>query len=563
MNRETFFQNDYKVVKYLISIRRIVYNIKAIMIPACRKRGKNRMQTEKITALYARFSHDEAVQSQDSNSIAHQKELLSEYANAHGFTNCRFYIDDGISGTTFDRPDFKRMVSDMENGLIGTVIVKDLSRLGRNYLVVGQYTEMIFPENNVSFIAISDNEDSANGLSDLIPFSNLMNDRYARDISKKVKAMFQQKGNSGKHLAVSPPYGYKRDSLNKELWIVDEYAAKVVKRIFDMYISGDGITKIAKILSEEKIKRPSSYKFNEISEEMYDWKPETINSMVVNQAYCGDTVNFRTYTLSYKNRKKIYNSPENYKIFYDTHPAIINRETFEKAQERYAKRLRRKKSEKDALFSGYLYCKDCKARLHVYSCGKKTNIAYECSSYRKRRNPCSSHKIYEDVLIKYVLEQIQLMHEKMKDDLPAFKKMVGGHLNSNNKSALQKIKEEISAAQNRIAEISSYVQALFESKVRNEITPDVFGSLSKKYMDEKSELNNKISNLILQEANLKTENTKLNRLFANAKKYDSISELTPEVLRDFVDHIEIEKYFGKGHTPNIEIFYVGVGLFNL
>lgn len=524
------------------------------------------MQTEKITALYARFSHDESSSGQDSNSITHQKELLAEYANTHGFINYRFYVDDGYSGVNFERPEFKRLIADMENGLIGTIIVKDMSRLGRNYLMVGQYTEIIFPENDVRFIAISDNVDSAEGLSDLIPFSNLINEWYAKDISKKMRAMMQQKGNSGKHLSSTPPYGYKKDPNDKEKWIIDEYAAEVVRQIYEMYISGKGMSKIADFLSDEKILRPYAYKYKIDGDSIYDWRDDTVRSILTNQAYCGDTVNFRFHRVSYKSSQIVKNPPELQKVFYDTHPAIIDRDTFEQVQQRFQKRLRRKKVKIDALFSGYIYCKDCKSRCHVFRRSTKKNIvAYECSSYRKRKRTCTYHQIDESVLQKYVLEQIQSLCDKIKGDLPSFKAKVQAKSASDKNVSRKRIQEELSAAQNRITEIDGYVQALFESKVRNEISTEVFGNLSKNYMDEKSKLNSRISDLILEESKLKEENSKINQLYLAAEKYDCITELTSDVLQDFVERIEIgerPKKSQKSQKQEIDLYFLGVGIVN-
>lgn len=521
------------------------------------------IQTGKITALYARFSHDEGNSGHDSNSIANQKELLAEYANTHGFINHQFYTDDGYSGTNFERPAFQKMMTDVENGLIGTIIVKDMSRLVRNYLMVGQYTEIIFPEYNVRFVAISDNVDSAEGLSDLIPFSNLINEWYAKDISKKMRAMITQKGNSGRRLCSRAIYGYMKSPEDKEKWIIDEYAASVVRRIYELYISGNGVSRIANILRDEKIQRPFVYLYQKESDTPYEWTGATITVIITNREYCGDTVNFKTHKPSYKSKKIIKNPPELQRVFLDTHPAIIDRVIFEKAQNRYAKRCRKKKSKtKDTLFTGYVYCKDCKSRFHVFRHKARGNmiVSYECSGYRKQQKKCTYHRIDEDALKQCVLQKIKLMWYEAKSDIRSFKAKVRKRLNADETASRSKIQSEIDAAQTRIAEIDKYVQGLFEAKVRNEIDSDIFGSLSKTYTEEKAELNAKIADLILQENSAKDAYQKINRLYEAIEKYDSITELTPEVLSDFVDRIEVGEHLKGTKEQKIDVFFVGVGL---
>lgn len=526
------------------------------------------MQTGKITALYARFSHDENNTGRDSNSIAHQKEMLAEYANTHGFVNHRFYVDDGFSGVSFERPAFKQLVADIESGLIETLIVKDMSRLGRNYLMVGQYTEIIFPEYDVRFIAIGDNVDSAEGLSDLIPFSNLINEWYAKDISKKMRSMITQKGNSGKRLTTQVIYGYMKSPEDKSKWIIDEYAAGVVRRIYDMYLSGKGAYVIAKIFQKEKILTPRAYHKPDSTDSPYAWSGSTVTTILTKREYCGDTVNFRMHRISYKNKKIVWNPPEMQKVFPNTHPAIIDRETFNKVQLRYAQHYRKQNREQIHLFSGFLFCKECKSRLyvfrHIYH-GEKI-VSYECSTYRKQKNKCTYHRIDESVLQQYVLEQIRLLWYEAKADMQSFKKKVRKKLNADESVSRVQIRKDIESIQKRISEIDKYVQGLFEARVRGEIDSDTFGSLSKTYMEEKSELNEKVAELILKESKEKNVNCKVNVLFDAIERYDSISELTPNVLKDFIDHIEIgecDKSLPKAkRKQEIDVYFIGLGLMN-
>lgn len=532
------------------------------------------MQTEKIHALYTRFSHDENFGG-DSNSVTHQKELLAEYANNHGFTNYRFYVDDGYTGVNFDRPAFQQMMSDIEQGIVGTVIVKDLSRLGRNYLMVGQYTEMVFPSYNVRFIAISDNIDSDEGLNDLMPFNNLINEWYSRDISKKMRAMIQQKGTSGKRLCTRPIYGYMLDPTDPEKWVIDEYAANIVRRIYAMYLSGMGVTQIARTFTKEKIQRPSVYLHQETRygysiDRQYEWCETTIISFLTKPEYCGDTVNFRTKRMSYKNKKMVQNPEDEWLVFKDTHPAIIDRDTFAKAQEIYSRRYKRiVPIPETTLFSGIIYCLDCKGRTHVkrYRGRKESSIGYECANYRKRQNSCFYHHIAHSELENYVVHQLELLFDMVKHREDEFRAMVNKKLSDSSTASLREIKAEIENSNARIVEIDKYIQGLFESKMRGEIDGDVFGNLSKTYTDEKTALKKRITDLIVAESKAKETAHEVRRFYSALEKYDKFDGLTPDLLRDLVDRIEIgsctqaEKKNGK--VRKIVIYYVGIGALEL
>ena len=529
------------------------------------------MQTEKIHALYARFSHDENY-GNDSNSVAHQKELLIDYANTHGFTNYRLYVDDGYTGVNFDRPDFQRMLTDIEQGLVGTVIVKDLSRLGRNYLMVGQYTEMVFPSFDVRFIAINDNIDSDEGMNDLMPFNNLINEWYSRDISKKMRAMIQQKGQSGKRLCTKPIYGYKRDPDDKEKWLIDEYAAGIVRRIYAMYLSGMGVTAIAHTLRDEKILRPSVYLHEETRygyslDRQYEWVDTTITSFLTKPEYCGDTVNFRIHRISYKNKKIVKTPPEQQMIFKDTHPAIIDRDTFAKAQEIYARRYHRQAIiAAPPMFSGLVFCLDCKGRTHVKRSRKRpeSGTGYECATYHKRVNGgCFYHYITHKEISNYVTHQFELLFEQAKHHEEDFKAMISKKLSDSSDISLREIKAEIETANARIMEIDKYIQALFESKMRGEIDGDVFGSLSKTYNDEKTALKRRVTELIVAEGKAKESAHDVRRFYTALAKYDRFNELNAEILHDLVDRIEIGSLTAKerkaGKVRKIVIYYIGIG----
>lgn len=370
----------------------------------------------RITALYCRLSRDDELEG-ESNSITNQKSILSKYAKDNGLTNTRFYVDDGYSGTNFNRPDFQRMLADINSGSIGTIIVKDMSRLGRDYLRVGMFTEITFPEANVRFIAINDGVDSECATdNDFTPFRNIINEWYAKDTSKKIKAVFKAKGMSGKPLCTKPPYGYMKDPSDKSRWIIDEEAADIVRKIFSLCIKGFGPKQIANILTEQGIETPYLYsqrnglplpakgEFPEI------WSCQTVMNMLENQNYIGNTVNFKTYRRSYKQKKILYNSKDSWVIFENTHEAIIDKETFDIVQRiREGRRRTVNKREEENIFAGLLFCADCGQKLYITRRAvDNRNSYYNFSTYRKRKKGlCTAHQICVSVLENAVLADLQ------------------------------------------------------------------------------------------------------------------------------------------------------------
>ncbi len=504
------------------------------------------MQTGKITALYVRFSYDDGIDA-ESGSIEHQKSLLKSYAESNGFTNLAFYSDDGYTGTNFARPDFQRMMSDVKCGLVGTVIVKDMSRLGRNYLLVGQYVEMEFPKYNVRFIAISDNVDSAKGMNDLLPINNLMNEWYSRDISKKVRSMIRQKGNSGQSITSKLPYGYRRSAENKDEWIIDEFAADVVRRIFDLYLNKSlGVQEISRILEADKVPIPHYHRLlaNGVevdADKMYKWNYSVVRDILLRQEYVGDTVNFRFEIKSYKDKRKVKNSADKIRIFPDTHPAIIDRDTFQKVQDKYEKSVRHRKSKHDYTFSDYLYCMDCHAKMYgkqSQSKGNSIQPAYECSDYRKGKG-CCFHGVPEVYLEREVLTKIQNVLAYAKSNPTEFRRKVQAVLDEQSDDSKAVMKKEIENAQARVSEIDKYIQGLFEAKVRGEIDGTLFASLKKNYDVEKEQLNAVSSELMMKLGKEYKTNEKVQLLYSAIRKYDAVTQLTPEVLTDFLEKIEV------------------------
>lgn len=532
------------------------------------------MQTAaNVTALYCRLSNDDDLQG-ESNSIIHQKEILSDYAAKHGFENCRYYVDDGISGTTFERPDFKRMIADIESGIVKRVIVKDLSRFGRDYVMTGYYTEIVFHQYDVHFIAITDNVDTEIGLgSEFMPFHNLMNEWYARDISKKQKAVLQNKGNSGKRLSSNPIYGYNKDENGQ--WVVDEEAAKIVQLIFRLFVEEHkGVQYIANTLFANKVKSRTAHrgcirKGSYAERNPYIWNTVMIGEILDHQEYCGDTVNFRTTKKSYKSKKITKNSRDDYKIFPDTHEAIISREVFKKAQELRDGRQRHVYIREPALFSGIAYCSDCGRKVYLRrSKNEKMPDYYICSGYSKQIKECTSHYIREKKLSEIVLKRIQSVFHKAKSDEEEMKKEINSQILKTNNSRLNEIQKEIKKSEADIEELQEMLHNLYKDKISGNVSQEVFYLLSAENAKKQNADRAKIAELSQESAEIRKSNQDVNRFFAVVAKYDCIDELTYDVLHDFVSKVVIHEGTpadGKRRIKEyvVDIYFVGVGLINL
>lgn len=526
-----------------------------------------------VTALYARLSKDDDLVG-DSNSIVHQKEILAKYAKEHGFTNIEFYVDDGFSGTNFNRPDFQRMMADAEEGKISTVIVKDMSRFGRDYIMVGYYTEIYFSNLDIRFIAINDNVDSnIQTENDLTPFKNVFNEWYARDTSKKIRAVFKAKGNSGKHLTTNPPFGYKKDPNDKDKWIIDDEAAATVRRIFQMYVDGYRISEIGHKLTEEKVETPILYymnrgiKTNARSEYPEIWDLMSIKYILSQTAYAGHTVNFQTAVKSYKTKKQV-NLPRNqWVIFRNTQEAIIDEKTFETVQQmRKVKRARTKYNEPN-MFSGLLYCADCGNHLTIQRVARNRKMDnFSCATYRKKKKGlCSCHRILVSDLETIVKEDLQkvceyvFLHEKeFTDEYLSGSKKETAKFQSKTKAELKRLSE-------RQEEIGKIIRKLYEDNVNGRITDERFDFLAKSYEDEGNDLKTKIQELKNALASSVQDEEKLSKFLKVVKSYTKIEELTPEILNSFIEKIyigETEKYDGR-KMQEVEIIYKFVGAMNL
>ena len=497
---------------------------------------------DNITALYARLSQEDALDG-ESNSIANQKKILLKYATDNGFPNPTFFIDDGVSGVTFDRPGWNEMIRLSEAGKVKTVIVKDMSRMGRDYLKVGYYTESFFAERDIRYIAINDGVDSEKGDNEFTPFRNLFNDFYARDTSKKIRAVMRSKGNAGEHLCTNPPYGYRKYPDDKKKWIVDEEAAAVVKKIFDLCIAGKGPMQIAKALTADKVLTVKAYYAKRdgkaMPDNLYRWDYKSIAGILERPEYTGCTVNFKTYSKSHKLKKRLQNAPENYRIFPNTQPAIIEEQVFERVQELRANKRRPTKTGRQGLFSGLLYCADCGEKLYFCTTNSFTpkQEHYVCSNYKSNTGTCSAHFIREETLKLFVLQRIFDVTAMFFDDIQSFQNMVYQQRFEEAEKAVKRQKKELEQARKRIAELDRIFKRIYEDDINGTISHERFLKLSAEYEAEQKELTEFVK---VEQAAVDTyeqDRTDFDSFAAVIRKYVGIRELTPTIVNEFVKKI--------------------------
>ena len=538
-----------------------------------RQPNMNAALEEKITALYCRLSRDDELQG-DSNSIKNQKAILQKYAEDNGFKNLHFFVDDGFSGTNFDRPDFQKMIAEMDEGNVATIIVKDMSRLGRDDLKVGYYTEVAFPEADVRFIAINNGVDSANQQdSDFTPFLNIINEWYAKDTSKKIRAVFKAKGESGKPLCTNPPYGYVKDPQDKLHWIIDEDAAEVVKEIFRLCMQGLGPTQIAKELTKRKILCPTAH-FKEIGlnpgyvpTNPYAWQSRTIADILAKQEYLGHTVNFKSHKKSYKSKKKIQNEPSEWQIFENTHDAIIEKETFAIVQRIRDGRRKVSRLGDMGMLSGMMFCADCGNKLYqVRGKGWEHDKEYfVCATYRKVKGGCSSHQIRNVVVEQLLLQDLQRVTSFAREHEAEFLQLITSNSEKELNKELKDSHKEYEQAKARISKLDTIIQRLYEDNVEGKISDERFMKMSATYEAEQKELTARVTDLQDFIDHAKEKSLNAEHFLSLVRKYTDIKELDAEIIREFVEKIIVfkaEKIDGH-RTQRIQIVYNCIGAVEL
>ncbi len=505
--------------------------------------------SDKITALYCRLSQDDMLAG-ESNSITNQKAILLKYAQDNGFSNPQFYVDDGFSGTNFNRPDFMRMMEDVKSGKIGTIITKDLSRFGRDYLMTGQYIEMVLPDYDVRYIAINDNVDTFKSENELMAFKNIFNDWFARDTSKKIKAVFKAKGMSGKHLS-SPIYGYMRSETDKNLWVIDEETASVVRKIFKLCIDGYGPTQIARILTEEGIPTPTAYAKSKgrnaghPNAKLYRWGEQTIDHILEKAEYAGHTVNFRTHIKSYKSKKRIDNPKEEWVIFENTHEPIISQHDYDLVQELRKNKRRVQRCGEVNPFSGMVYCADCGSKMYLCR-SKYLNDDQEhlkCSTYAGDKESCTAHYIRTVVLREIVLKELNRLLVTVKENEDMF---VCEAMNSSAEkhfSEVKRARKMLAQAEKRFSELDKLFTRLYEDNVSGKISDERFAMMSKIYEDEQGKLKQAVNEFTKFIETNEQKHTDVEQFLKIVRNRTELKELTPEIMHEFIEKIV-------GHAPD-------------
>ena len=528
-------------------------------------------KNDKITALYCRLSRDDELQG-DSNSIINQKAILQKYADDNGFGNTMFFVDDGYSGTNFDRPDWERLIALAEDGKIGTVIVKDMSRLGRDYLKVGYYTEVFFPGLDIRFIAINNGVDSANQQdSDFTPFLNIINEWYAKDTSKKIRAVFKAKGQSGKPLCTNPPYGYIKAPEDKSRWIIDPEAAEVVREIFSLCVKGYGPTQIAKELTRRQIENPVAHARRQgltlpaktLDDNPCSWHDSTVARLLTRVEYLGHTANFKTYRKSYKNKKQMHNDRSEWQIFENTHEAIIDQETFDIVQKIRDGRRRLTPMGEMPILSGMLFCANCGAKLYqVRGRGWEHNKEYfVCATYRKQKGKCSSHQIRNVVIEQLLLDDIRRVTAYAREHEDEFVRLVTQKSKQETERNLRESKKELEAAKARVTKLDGIIQRLYEDNIEGKVSDERFAKLTATYEAEQHTLEKRIAELERIMATTKNESLGVDTFLSMVRRYTDIKELDAELIRVFVEKILVYKAEKvDGHrVQRIKIIYNGIG----
>ena len=529
------------------------------------------MSNLKKTALYCRLSQDDGLEG-DSNSIQNQKNILQKFAEDHHFPNPCFYVDDGFSGGNFQRPAFQQMISDMENGEIGIIVTKDLSRLGRNQLHTGLYIEERFPMFGVRYIAINDNVDTDSSESnDLMPFKNLFNEWFIRDTSRKIRAVLKAKAERGERPGTRAPYGYIKDPETKKL-AVDDEAAAIVRRIFAMCASGNGPSQIARILKKEQVLTPTMYAYTRYgmnhtcldTAHPYNWSDSAIANLLENEIYLGNTVNMKYSTKSYKDKRRVEHSREECLVFKDTHPALITQEVWDIVQRVRKNRRRPTKMEEQNKYSGLVFCADCGSNMVLHR-ARTMSASYNhftCRTYKKDGESCTGHYIRECVLDEVVLEDLRRVTAMAREHSEEFAAYIGSRQSAEIQREIRKQEKELAAMRKRKMELDTIFKKLYEDSVLGRITTEQFQTLSGSYMEEQNQIAAGIPQKEADIQRLRETVSGTEDFLDKAKRYTDITELTPELLRLFIEKIvvhEKEVKWSKHAPQTVEIYYNGIG----
>ena len=505
---------------------------------------------DKIVALYCRLSRDDGGDA-ESNSIGNQKKILSRYAAEHGFTHTKFYVDDGWSGGNFNRPGFEAMMEDVDKGLIGTIICKDMSRFGRDYLHVGLYTEIKFPEAGIRFIAINDGVDSASGASDdFTPFRNIINEWYCRDISKKIKASMQSRAKSGEHLTGTPPYGYKKDPGNPKKWVIDEVPAGIIREIFKLYLGGKNATQIAELMAKKGYEAPGEYlagqkqyfKGKAVTFETPRalWHPGTILNILDRYEYCGHTVSYRRKTISYKTHKTTLNDEADWIITKNTQAPIIDEETWQTVHKMRESGRRRKEHAWDkGPLNGFLYCPDCGSKLYFnHPTRLRTSGTYMCGYYLHYKK-CSTHYIRRDELEPAVLARLRIDCEFAREHEAEFVKMVERKTRRQGEDAVRQGEKEYAEAKTRLEEIDRIINQLYEDRVAGHLSTERFSKMLANYETEQETLRARCETLQVQITAARATSDNAKQFIRVVKRFTEMQELTPEIVATLIERVEI------------------------
>ena len=536
-----------------------------------------------ITVVYCRLSQDDGLDG-DSNSITNQKKILLDVVTRENLPNPILFVDDGFSGTNFDRPAISEALRLVENRQVSNFIVKDLSRLGRSYIKVGQLTEITFPSFDVRFIALNDGvaSNKPNETNSIfLPIKSLMDEMYAADTSKKIRAVVQAKAKAGERVTTNPPYGYLKDSNNPKNWIVDPVASEVVKRIFQEAKSGKSLSEIAKGLENDKIFKPDRHRIEiglkpissspNVETLPYFWTRETLSAILGREEYLGHTVNLRTRTKSYKDKRKVDNPKENWLIFKNTHEAIIDQETFDivrkirnhkRSNQRYKNRTGH-----ENLFAGLVFCGTC-GRKHYFCPQEKNGLNhdhYKCSGYRKPIDGCENpHYIQKSALIEIVSGKLRQTIQEIHFDQEAFLKKLEqqsqAQFSKNNKRQRQQLQKD----EHRSKDIDSIIQKLYEDNLLGKISDERFVKLSQSYEEEQKQLQTSISDLTEKLAKQQEDSLNISKFMARISKYTELPKLTVEIVNELIDKIVIQKPTGtkRNRIIQVDIYYNFIGKLN-